>query len=366
MSVVLLFLTVVAGSPGADLILNEYNAVGGGEFLGGGSSATDEAGERASDRYFGRVPGNGGDWFELVVITDHLDIRGWQLDILDNGVLDETLDLTDHDVWSDLRSGTIITISEDVPSDVSYNPAGGDWWINVQANDDADGLFVEASSFPVSNNNWQLQIRDAAGTVVFGPAGEGVSPGGGIGGTEVFRLEADPSPAITPGSNDYDDGADLSTFGAPNRWGVQDLSALRLVELEPAPIALLFPNGQELLVAGDVVIIRWSAPDLQEDVLIEFSLDGGNSWSPVYPPNRGNLGHYRWLVPAVASEASLVRVSSAAQPAAYDISDGPFVIFQCGVEADVTGDCLVDFLDLAILASHWLDCDNPYLPICAP
>ena len=62
---------------GADIILNEYNAVGNADFLNGGDAAADEDGGRASDCYFGRVQGNGGDWFELVVITDHLDMRGW-------------------------------------------------------------------------------------------------------------------------------------------------------------------------------------------------------------------------------------------------------------------------------------------------
>ena len=52
----------------ADVILNEYNAVIGSKFLGGGDG---------SDSYFGKVEGNGGDWFELVVITDQLDMRNW-------------------------------------------------------------------------------------------------------------------------------------------------------------------------------------------------------------------------------------------------------------------------------------------------
>ena len=113
----------------------------GTNFLNGGDAAADKDGGRASDSYFGRVEGNGGDWFELVVITDHLDMRQWHLDIYNNGSLDETLDLTDDPLWSDLRSGTIITISEDVPSDTSYDPAAGDWWINVQAHDDINEAF---------------------------------------------------------------------------------------------------------------------------------------------------------------------------------------------------------------------------------
>lgn len=327
LAIIAMFCSFSALAWGADVILNEYNAVGGSEFLNGGDSAVDDDGGRASDGYFGRVQGNGGDWFELVVITDHLDMRGWHLDIFEGGALDETLTLTDHEIWSDLRSGTIITVAEDVPSDVSYNPAAGDWWINVQAHNDADGLYIEASSFPVSSDDWQLRIRDAAGAVVFGPAGEGISPVSGISSTEVFRLEANPDDTITPYSNDYDDASDFSTFGAPNRWGVQNFRNLRTVELEPASIAAIGPNGAELLVAGSVVPVQWESEGAVEQVLVEFSFDGGASWMGVFPANVGNTGQYEWTVPAVDSEQCLIRVSSATQLSVYDTSDEPFTIF---------------------------------------
>ena len=339
---------------GADVILNEYNAVDGTAFLGGGDASADDSGGRASDSYFGRVRGNGGDWFELVVIKDHLDMRAWQFDIFENNALDETLSLTNHAIWSDLRAGTIITMAEDVPSDISYDPAAGDWWINVQANDDADGVYVEASSFPVSSNNWQLRIRSAGGVIMYGPAGEGVSPASGVGRTEVFRLETDPDASVTPNANDYDDGEDFSTFGAPNRWGVQDFGLLRVVDPLPASISLLSPNGLDVLAAGDFATIRWDSEAVVEPVLIEFSVDSGNTWSPVYPPNAGNNGSYRWLVPAVDSDQCLVRVSSTTRPAVHDVSDETFAIVQCPMAADLTGDCIVNFFDLALMASSWL------------
>jgi hypothetical protein len=208
---------------GADVILNEYNAVDMDSYLGGGTAALDESGTQASDSYFGRILGNGGDWFELVVIKDHLDMRNWKLDIYTAGALDKTLSLTGHSVWSDLRSGTIITVSEDVPGDISYNPSAGDWWINVQANNTADGFYIEANNFTVNSDNWQLSIRNAAGTIIFGPAGEGIAPASGISSTEIFRLETNPSASVLAASADYDDADSHSTFGSPNQWGVQEM-----------------------------------------------------------------------------------------------------------------------------------------------
>lgn len=223
----------------ASLILNEYNAVGGNNYLQNPSG---------SDTYWGRVTGNGGDWFELVVIDDHLDIRGWQLEIYhgpDVVEYDETLNLSYSTIWSDLRSGTIITVSEDLPDDISYDPIAGDWWINVQANDSASGLYIEPSNFPVNSDNWELIIKNRDDEIIFGPVGERTCPNAGVNNEEIFRLEASPSASISADSVYYDDGSLISTFAAPNQWGVymQDFSQLRSWVPEPSSILLLALGG---------------------------------------------------------------------------------------------------------------------------
>ena len=358
--VLCLILSFLGGAFGADIILNEYNAVSSSMFLNGGNASADSDGGRASDSYFGRVQGNGGDWFELVVITDHLNMRNWRLDIYDNGAFSKTLILTNHSIWSDLRSGTIITVSEDLPGDVSYNPAAGDWWINVQASDIANGLYITAANFPVSNNNWQLRIRDSVGNIKFGPAGEGVSPASGIGDTEIFRLEAEPNVAITPSSIDYDGGAKLSTFGAANQWGSQDLCQLRSVIAEPSNIHLQDPNGSEIIVGGTVHTITWETDGTIDNVLVEFSIDNGNTWSEVYPPNIGNTGSFDWLVPIVDSEQCKVRLTNTANLNVYDTSGEVFTIYKCPLAGDLTGDCFININDFAVMASYWLQEANPY------
>jgi len=223
----------------AHIMLNEYNAVDNAKYLNGGDAESDLDGEYASDSYFGRIWGNGGDWFELVVITDHLDIREWKFDIWVNGAYRETVSLTNHPVWSDLRSGTIITISENIPDDVSYDPVydpydpnAGDWLINVRANNYGTGTYIERQNFPVNNSNWQLKIKTDQNVFIFGPAGEGIYPWSGVGSTEIFRLQTDPGPDITGDCYYYKDAKDRSTFGAPNRYfwdTVQDFSRLRSV-----------------------------------------------------------------------------------------------------------------------------------------
>ena len=227
------------------VILNEYNGVVPENYLGGG----------ASDTFWGRIAGNGGDWFELVVTKDHQDLRAWELEIVNAGGSPQTLTLSSASIWSDLRAGTIITVSEDLPDDVSYDPVGGDWWINVQAADGASGTYITASDFEVSNSDCQVTIRDASAALVFGPAGEGIFPLSGVGTTEVFKLEEDPSPQLTPFAS-YNDGSS-STFGSPNVWSdgalEQDFSALRGCSGDTDCEDALFCNGEETCVTGQCV-----------------------------------------------------------------------------------------------------------------
>jgi len=351
-------LSLVSGTlRAADVILNEFNAVDGTSFLGGGDSSADYAGGRASDRYFGRIMGNGGDWFELVVIKDHLDMRGWQLDTYSGNKLDKTLTLTADLLWSDLRAGTIITVAQDVPTDVSYDPAAGDWWINVQAKNGGDGKYISAKSFAVSNKDWRLAIRNVAGTTVFGPAGEGISPLAGVGTTEVFQLKAEPTDAIEADSPQYGATDKFSTFGAPNLWGGQDFNDLRpALDPKPASLTVLAPNGGEAFTSGKVVTVQWQSQGITETVLVEFSIDDGFSWTPVYPPNVGNTGQYKWLVPLVDSTKAMVRVSSSNRPFVAATSANTFsVVANTSVADLVVNDGWVDLSALARLAAAWLN-----------
>ena len=231
----LLLMLLILVSPGfvsaATLFLNEFNGVSSSNFLNGGTIDADDDGGVAGDVYLGRLEGNGGDWFELVLTEDGADLRGWQLEIWVEGVLETTLVLSQDSLWTQLQAGTIITVSEDQAEDVNYDPPSGDWWINVEANDAASGIYVTAASFPVNNDDWQLIIKDSTGVVIFGPAGEGIGGSGGVSSLEVFRLEENPSSFITESTLCYDDGDTYSSFGQPNEWSggtrVQNFVPLR-------------------------------------------------------------------------------------------------------------------------------------------
>jgi hypothetical protein len=255
----------IAGNQG-DLILNEFSAVGDAFFLRNGSS----------DPFLGTVQGNGGNWVELVVVGDHLDIRGWTLE-WHNGDPDQGIvAFQNHSIWSDLRSGTIITIREDdlappgygvLLTDTSYDPENGDWWIHANVDDLA---VVAQAGFKIDDDNWSMRIwdgpvncpappslctPDGATALVQDWVGEITSlwgGGGGVAGDEVGKLEQDPSAAaaMTPPVPMYNDGTS-STFGSENVWSsgaiMQDFSALRSAIAVPVPAlsakgALLFTS----------------------------------------------------------------------------------------------------------------------------
>jgi hypothetical protein len=301
----ILMITAVNVFAAGELILNEFNAVGSEKYL----KTADYAGSANVDTYFqemaegkhsskmtgtllnGRIQGNGGDWIELIVTQDHLDIRGWQIRWAETGATEADgtdiwygngnveqgiLQFANNSVWSNLRAGTIITIVDEsliyvdkdnqnrtynlspsyaeavinLSTDTSFNPDTNDWWINISTKTEASAssplitsvhnvLGHTSYDWGCGNDNWQIQINNAAGNLIWGPTGESLGSeywgGSGINSSETGRAEINPSASVT--GKDFQD-ADTSSFGMPNRWSnpenVQDFSSLRAWYNPPA------------------------------------------------------------------------------------------------------------------------------------
>jgi hypothetical protein len=242
---------LVGGIParGAPLIINEFSAVGDGVVLENSGKDT------FFDAHYINPTGNGGNWVELVVTQDHLDLRGWKVEWSNTDPDSGNVVFTNNSLWSDVRSGAIITLRENdtgVPgnpvgarvSNVSFNPAGGDFWLEINV---GDPLYIISSSFKVDNDNWRGTIRDNLNNIVQGPVGESLTGagqpwqgGGGINSQEVGQLKINPTAGSTAAS--YTD-ADWSSYGAANWLNsngsvVQDFSNLRLWVPEPNSLVL--------------------------------------------------------------------------------------------------------------------------------
>jgi hypothetical protein len=116
----------------------------------------------------------------------------------------------------------------------------------------------------------------------------------------------------------------ISNAANPN---VSDISD-GVFEIYEPTISVLQPNGGESICSGLIYTIEWSSTGDISGVLVEYSTDNSNNWNTVSPPNVGNTGSYDWSVPLVASPECLIRISNAAEPSIYDVSDSTFEIYE--------------------------------------
>ncbi len=130
---------------------------------------------------------------------------------------------------------------------------------------------------------------------------------------------------------------------AANREIVQG-AEVALPEILPT-LDLLAPNGGEIFNVGDIVEIKWDWTSTVEDVRIDYSRDGGQSWELV-ADSVPSTGTYRWQAPEGPTPAGRIRVQEPdGQPT--DSSERSFAVLDF---ADLTGDGCQDAEDLIVLA----------------
>ncbi len=89
---------------------------------------------------------------------------------------------------------------------------------------------------------------------------------------------------------------------------------------------ILSPNGGERLMSGTTIPVQWETTGVISNILVEYSLDAGATWTEVSPPNTGNTGRYDWVVPYDMSEECLMRVSDLSHLIVNAISQNVFKI----------------------------------------
>jgi len=92
---------------------------------------------------------------------------------------------------------------------------------------------------------------------------------------------------------------------------------------EPS-IMVISPNGGESLPAGEIFEITWTSEGDIEDVIIEYSVNGGAEWIEIIASTE-NDGFHDWEVPCSISVESLIRISDLNSDAS-DASDNAFSI----------------------------------------
>lgn len=92
-----------------------------------------------------------------------------------------------------------------------------------------------------------------------------------------------------------------------------------------APIALIFPNGGENLIAGRPYTITWTTSPISKLGYIDFSKDNGITWERITSsPIELMGGNYTWNTPRVSSNNCLIALIDATNGNVIDKSDAVF------------------------------------------
>lgn len=120
-------------------------------------------------------------------------------------------------------------------------------------------------------------------------------------------------------------GASFGTFywrvQSTNAGGTASWSTSRSF-VHPLSITVTAPNGGENFVGGSSTNITWTTSGALSGVNIDYSANGGTSWTPVVA-NTPNTLSYAWTVPNGATSAGRVRVSASGYS---DMSDANFSV----------------------------------------
>ncbi len=92
-----------------------------------------------------------------------------------------------------------------------------------------------------------------------------------------------------------------------------------------AVLTVTAPNGGEEWFAGKLHTITWTSMGTIAAVRLEYSTDGGNSWTEIAGA-AANTGSFLWTVPDIYTTDALVRISDAGDGIPFDVSDAVFSI----------------------------------------
>lgn len=147
--------------------------------------------------------------------------------------------------------------------------------------------------------------------------------------------------------------ASVGVFGSAVSW----CSSGSLVPASGSPsetpangvesVEVTSPNGSERWLVGSTYDITWTAAVSSGLVKIEYSSNGGTSWS-VFKVNTPNDGSETWTVPDIPSAMCLVRVSDAADGEPWDVSDSWFRVEPAGswplIVTQTSGEVFISFV----------------------
>ncbi len=92
------------------------------------------------------------------------------------------------------------------------------------------------------------------------------------------------------------------------------------------PVTVTAPNGGEQWQGGSTKLITWNIQGTSLTFNLDYSTNGGSSWTPIVSNLSTSVGTYNWTVPNTPSTNCLVRVRDAVTNCMQDQSNAPFTI----------------------------------------
>jgi len=107
---------------------------------------------------------------------------------------------------------------------------------------------------------------------------------------------------------------------------VTDQSNAVFTIVQPGTVAVISPNGGETWTTGSSRTITWTSSNVT-NIKIEYSTNGGSSWTQIIASTAASANSYSWTVPNVSSSTNcLVRITDTANASVTDQSNAVFTI----------------------------------------
>jgi photosystem II stability/assembly factor-like uncharacterized protein len=114
-------------------------------------------------------------------------------------------------------------------------------------------------------------------------------------------------------------GTYLLRIQATGMGQLADTTSINVIQ-NPEALNLYTLNQPILLVQGAQQLIAWTSSGIINEIDIEFSSDGGNSFVPIINAYPASFGQYMWTVPANSTSNGLIRISKTASPQIQSVS----------------------------------------------
>jgi len=159
-------------------------------------------------------------------------------------------------------------------------------------------------------------------------AGGNFATAGGVTANRIAKWDGRSWKALGSGTNEEvlalaGNASDLYVGGRFSKAG--EIPSEHIAHWIADPLGVISPNGGETWLSGSTHDITWSTTLALANVKIEYSTDGGTSWTTI-TGSTANLGSCLWTVPNTPSTNCLVRISNAANAATSDVGDAVFTI----------------------------------------